>query len=105
MINGKHDQGDALLSLQPNGQWTFTDVDDFSTLTWHTSEVTQPTKEECEAEIKKLDDNYVSKEYQRQRQYEYPEIGEQLDYIYHNGIEKWKTDIVDPVKTKYPKPS
>ena len=36
---------------------------------------------------------------------EYPDWGTQLDYIYHNGIEKWKTDIVDPVKTKYPKPS
>ena len=34
----------------------------------------------------------------------YPSVGEQLDYIYHNGIDKWKTDIVDPVKTKYPKP-
>lgn len=105
MINGKHDYGDALLSLKPDGQWTFTDVDDFSTLTWHTSEVTQPTKEECEAEIKKLDDDYASKEYQRKREYEYPDFGTQLDYIYHNGIEKWKTDIVDPVKTKYPKPS
>ena len=41
----------------------------------------------------------------RQRRLEtYPEIGDQLDYIYHNGIDKWKTDIVDPVKEKYPKP-
>ena len=43
--------------------------------------------------------------YQDQRSREYPDFGTQLDYIYHNGIEKWKTDIVDPVKTKYPKPS
>ena len=34
----------------------------------------------------------------------YPKWGTQLDYIYHNGIDKWKTDIVDPVKKKYPKP-
>ena len=39
------------------------------------------------------------------RRSEYPDWGTQLDYIYHNGIDKWKTDIVDPVKTKYPKPS
>ena len=44
-------------------------------------------------------------EYKQQRAYEYPDIGTQLDYIYHNGIDKWKTDIVDPVKAKYPKPS
>ena len=34
----------------------------------------------------------------------YPNWQTQLDYIYHNGIDKWKTDIVDPVKAKYPKP-
>ena len=42
--------------------------------------------------------------YQAQRKAEYPDWGVQLDYIYHNGIDKWKTDIVDPVKAKYPKP-
>jgi len=42
--------------------------------------------------------------YKYQRQEEYPDWGIQLDYIYHNGIDKWKTDIVDPVKAKYPKP-
>ena len=55
--------------------------------------------------MKKLDDDYASKEYQRKREYEYPDFGTQLDYIYHNGLEKWKSDIVDPVKAKYPKPS
>ena len=42
--------------------------------------------------------------YKDQRKKEYPDWGTQLDYIYHNGIDKWKTDIVDPVKKKYPKP-
>ena len=42
--------------------------------------------------------------YQLQRKAEYPDWGTQFDYIYHNGIEKWKTDIVDPVTKKYPKP-
>tara|TARA_A100000172_G_scaffold33643_1_gene20255 strand:- start:115 stop:393 length:279 start_codon:yes stop_codon:yes gene_type:complete len=43
--------------------------------------------------------------YKIQRYQDYPEWGVQLDYIYHHGIDKWKTDIVDPVKAKYPKPS
>ena len=43
--------------------------------------------------------------YQRERELNYPDWGVQLDYIYHNGLDKWKTDIVDPVKNKYPKPS
>ena len=43
-------------------------------------------------------------EYKLKRAEEYPDWSTQLDYIYHNGIDKWKTDIVDPIKTKYPKP-
>jgi len=47
----------------------------------------------------------VEKErYWMHRQVHYPDWGEQLDYIYHHGIDKWKTDIVDPIKKKYPKP-
>ena len=52
-----------------------------------------------------LDAEYAAVKYKEQRKEEYPDWGTQLDYIYHNGIDKWKTDIVDPVKTKYPKPS
>ena len=33
----------------------------------------------------------------------YPEIGDQLDYIYHNGIEAWKTDLILSVKEANPK--
>ena len=43
--------------------------------------------------------------YQHLRSLAYPDWDIQLEYIYDYGIEKWKTDIVDPVKAKYPKPS
>jgi hypothetical protein len=41
--------------------------------------------------------------YKAKRAAEYPLLTDQLDYIYHNGIDAWKTDMIDPVKTKYPK--
>ena len=41
--------------------------------------------------------------YQKFRASEYPDLAEQLDYIYHNGITKWKSDMIKPVKDKYPK--
>jgi hypothetical protein len=41
--------------------------------------------------------------YKYQRAQEYPSIADQLDYIYHNGIDAWKEDMIDPVKNKYPK--
>ena len=52
-----------------------------------------------------LDAEYALVKYKDDRKEEYPDWSTQLDYIYHNGLDKWKTDIVDPVKAKYPKPS
>ena len=41
-------------------------------------------------------------EYQYKRENEYPRIEDQLDDIYHNGIDGWKTTI-KAIKDKYPK--
>ena len=41
-------------------------------------------------------------EYQYKRADEYPSIVDQLDDIYHNGIDGWKKTI-KAVKDKYPK--
>ena len=40
--------------------------------------------------------------YTEARAAEYPRIEEQLDNIYHNGIDAWKADI-KAIKDKYPK--
>ena len=55
-------------------------------------------------EIKRLETIFKDTQYQRDRAEEYPQIGDQLDFIFHNGLAKWKTDIVQPVKDKFPKP-
>ena len=41
-------------------------------------------------------------EYQYKRELEYPSIPDQLDKIYHDGIDGWKKTI-KTVKDKYPK--
>ena len=43
--------------------------------------------------------------YKIKRSREYPDWRTQLEYIYDYGIDKWKTDMIDPIKAKYPKPS
>jgi len=43
-------------------------------------------------------------QYATRRKMEYPSTEEQLDYIYHNGVDAWKADIIDPIKTRHPKP-
>jgi hypothetical protein len=54
------------------------------------------------AEVTRLQAEYDAKEYQRNRATEYPPIAEQLDDIYHNGIDAWKLTI-KTIKEKYPK--
>ena len=41
--------------------------------------------------------------YKEKRQAEYPSMADQLDTIFHDGIDAWKAQI-QAVKDKYPKP-
>jgi hypothetical protein len=93
-------KGDALRNLRPGAEWNIVGGE----ITWLDQEQERPTDEEITTEIARLHTEYEDQEYQRLRAAEYPDWGTQLDYIYHNGVDAWKTDIVDPVKAKYPKP-
>ena len=55
-------------------------------------------------EITKLQKAHDDLAWKRNRQLEYPDWGSQLNKIYDDGIDAWKTDMVDPIKAKYPKP-
>ena len=52
---------------------------------------------------KSIDDAYAAVKYKRDRAAEYPTWQDQLDKIYHSGVDAWKTDI-KAIKDKYPKP-
>ena len=45
----------------------------------------------------------ADKTYKDKRKLAYPSLGDQLDKIYHEGIDAWKADMIKPVKDKYPK--
>ena len=45
---------------------------------------------------------WEAKKYQRDRATAYPSMADQLDDIYHNGVDEWKKTI-KAVKDKYPK--
>jgi len=93
---------EALLSLRPGAQWTCYG-NSYENLVWHDEDTEPPTKEEVEAEIERLKEKYDNLEYQRLRKKEYPSIEDQLDILYHKGIDGWKIEV-DKVKNKYPKP-
>ena len=42
-------------------------------------------------------------DYIKNRKTDYPDFGTQLNKIYDDGITKWKSEMVDPVKAKWPK--
>ena len=92
---------EAILSLTPNAEF---ECQDDVIVVWHSDDITQPTEDEINAEQVRLQTEYDNKQYQRDRLAEYPAIGDQLDYIYHNGLEAWKTDIIQPIKEAHPKP-
>jgi len=98
----KHDIFSALISLRPgkNFSWDPT-VGGYAGINYQDKD-TCPTEAELNAEITRLDTEYANKKYQRDRAAEYPSVVDQLDDIYHNGIDAWKATI-KKTKDKYPK--
>ena len=93
-----YDIFDAAESLRP-GKSYVTHGDDW---TWE-SGVTAPTRSELDAEVLRLQAIEDGLEWSRNRSKEYPNVVDQLDDIYHNGIDAWKATI-KATKDKYPKP-
>tara|TARA_Y100000592_G_C5244153_1_gene209729 strand:+ start:260 stop:550 length:291 start_codon:yes stop_codon:yes gene_type:complete len=89
---------EAIQSLHPTAQFVLRGDE----LTWQSDDITEPTEEEITAEQERLQAEYDSNEYQRNRAAEYPSVIDQLDDIYHNGIDGWKATIKE-TKDKYPK--
>ena len=106
LSDGRPDHIEDYLITVRTGQWFgFSDPNNkiYSNLIVHDGG-SKPTEKECTDGLAAMqaawdleNDSYRSK-----RRAEYPSIGEQLDKIYHSGIDAWKTDI-KAIKDKYPK--
>jgi len=88
----------AIQSLRPKAECVIRGTE----IEWHSTDITQPTDSEIDAEITRLQSAYDSNQYQRDRATDYPAIADQLDDIFHNGIDGWKATI-QLTKDKYPK--
>ena len=89
----------AIRALHPTAQFT---TNNGKIEEWHSSEITQPTEQEIEIKLTELKYQEEVNVYQEKRKLEYPDWGDQLDQIYHSGIDVWKSDI-KVIKDKYPK--
>jgi len=90
----------AILAINPSAEVSV-NAEDFEQITWLNG-TTPISKSDIEAKQAELQADYDAKQYQRDRAAEYPAIEDQLDDIYHNGIDGWKATI-KVTKDKYSK--
>ena len=90
----------AILAINPDAKFIVIN-NDIDKIEW-TEGTTPIAKDEIQTKVNELQADYDAKEYQRKRALEYPSIVDQLDDIYYNGIDGWKTTI-KATKDKYPK--
>ena len=90
----------SILAINSNAQFSV-EAEDVKKITWYNS--TTPIAEaDILAKQKELQTAYDNNKYQRDRAIAYPSMADQLDDIYHNGVDGWKTTI-KAVKDKHPK--
>ena len=92
----------AIIAINPSAQVTV-NAEDLDQITWHAGTPEIP-RADIEAMMAELKADYDSKQYQRDRAEAYPSWQDQLDKIYHDGVTKWKSEMIDPIKDAHPKP-
>jgi hypothetical protein len=91
---------DAIQALRPTSNFTLSG----SVIEWLDTEQTQPTEAEIDAEVIRLQAEFDAQEYARARQPLYPDIGDQLDDLYHKGaFSAEMTATIKKVKDDNPK--
>ena len=90
----------SILAINPKAEVTVR-AEDVKQITWHNG-TTPISEEDILAKQKELQTAYENNKYQRDRAEAYPSMADQLDDLYHNGIDGWKSSI-KAIKDKYPK--
>ena len=90
----------SIKAINPNAK-VVVEGNNVKNITWH-NDTTPIAETDILAKQKELQTAYDNNKYQRDRAEAYPSIADQLDDLYHNGIDGWKTTI-KAVKDKYPK--
>jgi len=100
----------ALVNLRPGASWSL-NGETYDGLQWLEPPVWEggqkkPTREEVEAEVVRLQQEWENTEYQRLRAKEYPDFKEYLDGIVKGDTAQTQAyiDACLAVKAKYPKP-
>ena len=106
MITGRENHiEDYLVTVRPGCWFGWSDSKNkvYANLIVHDGG-SKPTEKECTDGLKALQDAWdlENNSYKSKRRDEFPSVVDQLDLIYHSGIDAWKTKIKE-TKDKYPK--
>lgn len=95
------DKIDAIISLRPGARWHMNE----DVLVWEDEEHVEPTEEELNTEIARLQAEYDSQDYARKRKAEYNALN-QFELISDDAINGTTAhrDAILAIKAKYPKP-
>tara|TARA_R110002051_G_scaffold189128_1_gene258496 strand:- start:1733 stop:2032 length:300 start_codon:yes stop_codon:yes gene_type:complete len=91
----------AIISISNGTAQASVRNNDINKISWENG-TTPISKADIEAKMVELQAEYDAQEYARNRATEYPALAEQLDEIFHNGIDSWKA-VIKVTKDKYPK--
>ena len=82
---------EAILKINPNAKVSVNN-ESLDEITWY-DETPPIPKADIEAKMVEVQAEHDALEYSRNREAEYPTWQDQLDDIYHNGIDAWKARI------------
>jgi hypothetical protein len=75
----------AILSIRPEADFIIGGNFDYASLKWKDKTQEKPTEQEFNDVVTAWN------------------VEDQLDKIYHDGIDRWKSEMIQPVKDKFPK--
>ena len=104
--NNRYDHIEDVLVTLHSGQWFgWSDSQNkvYANLVIHNSDYDKPTEKSLTDAVANQQSDFDAQEYARNRKKDYPDWGVQFNKIYDDGLTKWKSEMVDPVKTKWPK--
>ena len=95
------DSGSALASLTPYAEWVFSNG---QVTEWHSADITQPTQAEIDAEVIRLQTEYDSQLYARNRKAEYAQLN-QFEMQFDDDRDSTSTwvDTINEIKGRHPK--
>ena len=93
---------ESILAINPKASVSVQE-ESYEKITWHNGTAVI-SKSDIQAKQAELKAAYDALAYSRARAKAYPSWEKQLEKIFDDGLDKWKSEMIQPVKDANPKP-